>query len=589
MDEIMTVRAKPEHRSILIIDDNLAIHEDFRKILSANKPSAKLDDMAEFLLGVAPSDEPVMDYELHFAAQGQEGFEMVSEAVEEGNPFALAFVDMRMPPGWDGLETIEHLWRVQPDLQIVICTAYSDHSWNEITQRLRPRDRLLILKKPFDNVEVCQLAASLTEKFHLSTVARLKMEQLEQLVADRTSELRREIAEREKSDQALRAAEEQLRQAQKMEAIGHLAGGIAHEFNNLLQVIQGYTSYAQEGLEPDDPRYANLQQVIHAVDRAAAITEQLLRFGRKQPLDRAAHDPNQLISGLVQMLSPLFGAGIQVHTDLTEVKRIVADAALVQQVLMNLCLNARDAMPHGGSLWISTHERIIADSNDLNLTPGDYVEISVRDEGTGIPPELCHRIFEPFFTTKTVGRGTGLGLATAYGIVKQHGGEIEVESHVGQGSTFRVLLRATSQIPAGGASERTATGTGGGETILLAEDETSLRFIMARMLRKAGYNVLEASDGEEALELFRQNADHIGLTLLDSVMPKVGGRAAFEEIRRHSPQAKIAFCSGYSAVHAGEELPFDDRVPLIRKPFRREVLLKSVRAALDGVDLATSS
>jgi two-component system NtrC family sensor kinase len=584
---MMNTSPKPEHRSILIIDDNLAIHDDFRKIFSHSASSAKLNDMAELLLGVASSNTDDLNYDLHFAQQGQEGYEKVVGALEAGRPFALAFVDMRMPPGWDGLETIEHLWRVQPELQVVICTAFSDHSWSEITRKLRPRDRLLILKKPFDNVEVCQLAASLTEKFHVSVLARLKFEEMEQLVVERTADLRREIVERERSDVALRVAEEQLRQAQKMEAIGHLAGGIAHEFNNLLQVIRGFTESAQEGLDTEDSRYANLDLVLQAADRAAAITQQLLRFGRKKSLDLTPQDPNQLIHCLTRMLAPLLGSSIQFHADLADVTRINADAALIEQVLMNLCLNARDAMPSGGSLWIATRQRALTDSNDLSLPAGEYVEISVRDEGTGIPPEMRHRIFEPFFTTKTVGRGTGLGLATAYGIVKQHGGGIGVESDLGKGSAFRVFLPATSQLPDSSSGDSVTTMSSG-EIILLAEDETTVRHIMARDLRNAGYIVLEASNGEEALELFRQNDHCIDLTLLDAVMPKLGGLAAFEEIRRQRPAAKVAFCSGYTHLHDDRETPFATGVPLIRKPFRRGSFLRSVRAVLDGMPVIAS-
>ncbi|MDP6717098.1 MAG: response regulator, partial [Pirellulaceae bacterium] len=311
-----------EHRNrrILVVDDNLAIHSDFRKILVSDGSGQELEDAEAAFFGEGCDINRELNVELDSAHQGQEGLEKVVAAVAENRPYALAFVDMRMPPGWDGLTTIEQLWKADPDLQVVICTAYSDNTWSDIREQLGDTDQLLILKKPFDNVEVCQLALALTEKWHLAQQARLKKRDLERMVDERTEQLRER--------------EEALRRKHKLEAIGSLASGIAHEFNNVLQVIRGYTRFAMDELSVDAQPHRDLQYAVEAVDRAAEITRQLLNFSRQQPAKKSHQEVNEIVTMTLRMVRPVFGEQIEVDVDLSDEAGIVyADVDIMSQAL----------------------------------------------------------------------------------------------------------------------------------------------------------------------------------------------------------------------------------------------------------------
>jgi two-component system, NtrC family, sensor kinase len=393
-------RLVSENRRIIIIDDNEAIHDDFRKILSADVGSEDLNDDEAFLFGDAEPQKPncAPPFELDSAFQGKDGVESVRKAVESGRPYALAFVDMRMPPGWDGVETIEQLWKVDPALLVVICTAYSDYSWKETIDRLGLSDQLLILKKPFDVAEVSQLALALTERWSLQRLARLKQRDLERLVQERTAEL----AEKDAA----------LRHKQKLEAIGSLAGGVAHEFNNLLQAMQGFTRFAQEGLDQSDQRYQDLTQVLKAGDRAASLTSQLLCFSRADQFEPQSVSVQSILKDLGNLLKPVIGEQICVSIDPAEDSlHVFADPGGLQQVLLNLCVNARDAMPDGGRIMVQSRKAVVplpeSSLHGLGL-PEQAVCFSVTDTGTGMTPDQLGRVFEPFFTTKEVGKGTGL-------------------------------------------------------------------------------------------------------------------------------------------------------------------------------------
>jgi len=558
-------------RRILIVDDNRAIHEDFRKILGHDESDSELADMEAALFGTPTGNAPRLRYEIDDAYQGKEALQKLAEAVEAGRPYDAAFVDMRMPPGWDGAETVWHLWQKDPDLQVVICTAFSDYTWSELVGELKPRDNLLILKKPFDNCEVLQLAAALTEKRRLARQARLRMDELERMVAERT--------------EALRKKDEQLRHSQKMEAIGCLAGGIAHEFNNLLQAISGFTRCAMDGLEMRDPRYQDLEQVCKATQRAASLTRQLLGFSRRQVLERRTVNANDLVADVTKMVQPLIGERIELELKLgRDVGTVRADSAQIQQVLLNLCINARDAMPAGGKLLVKTERLTLGEplgGAKLQAGPGCYVVISVVDTGCGMTPEVKQRIFEPFFTTKEVGQGTGLGLATVYGILQQHEGAIHVYSEPGQGTAFKIYLPSADQAAdtsQPGANDRRYDGT---ETILLAEDESLVRRLAVRFLEEAGYRVLVAQDGEEALRLFRQHRDEVSLVLLDAVMPKLNGREVYQRIKAWNPQTKAVFCSGYDPETAQSGFIAEQNLRLVQKPFERANLLRTIREVLD--------
>jgi len=409
---------------------------------------------------------------------------------------------------------------------------------------------------------------------------RIAMRLLPVFAARAGAELGRRRAEEQQAKLEL-----QLRQAQKMEAVGRLAGGIAHDFNNLLQVIHGYTELALSSIPVDDAARAHLQEVTKAARRAGTLVGQLLAFSRREVLKPEPLDLNTLVSDLIAMLRRIIGEPIDLNVAPgAELRLVLADRNQLQQVLINLCLNARDAMPDGGALTIDTANAHVdsASCDDRPWRrPGEYVTIGVADTGVGIAPDVIERIFEPFFTTKRIGEGSGLGLATVYGIVKQHDGWIDVDSEVGVGSTFRVFLPA---CPA--AEERAAepaatqTLTGGHETILLAEDDELVRKLTETVLTGAGYQVLSAADGDEALRLWDEHSERTDLAILDLVMPKRGGQAVYEAILAAGGKTPVLFSTGYdSGILEPEQLPTD--VPVLQKPYSPSYLLRRVRHALE--------
>jgi len=398
-----------------------------------------------------------------------------------------------------------------------------------------------------------------------------------------------DITERKQMETALALRDEQLRQSQKLEAVGSLAGGIAHEFNNLLQAIRGFANFALEGLPPEGQRAKDLQQVVTATNRAATLTRQLLGFSRRQVLERVAMDPREVVLDLVKMLRPLIGEQIElVVSPATDVCQVSADQGLLQQMLINLCINARDAMPSGGRLVLKTKRVDFTPQYcEFHPTtkPGPYLLFSVSDNGCGIPPDVKDRIFEPFFTTKEVGKGTGLGLATVYGIVQQHNGMINVYSEVGIGTTFNIYLPLDAGAKTSSAEPARDPSRGGMETILFAEDEPMVRDLAVRILQQAGYTLLVATDGAQAVELFEANAGVISLALLDAVMPRLNGRQVYDRIKLRKPDLPVVFCSGYDAETGQLQFLLNQGLRLVQKPFDPEVLLRNVRDALDAPNL----
>ncbi|MCF5170355.1 ATP-binding protein [Pseudomonas canadensis] len=447
------------NRRLLLIDDTPSIHDDFRKILMpVVETNQALDAMESALFGdTTKARAPV--FELHSAYGGEEGLQLLVTAMERKQPYALAFVDMRMPQGWDGAKTIEELWKVAPDLQVVICTAYSDYSWEDLLERLHAHDRLLILKKPFDNIEVQQMANTLANKWDMARRASLQTTHLEQLVEQRTQALQMEIDER-------KHLESQLVQSEKLASLGQLAAGVAHEINNPVGFISSNLS-TLEGY------FNQLQQMLDAYQRAEALvtppeqSEQLkaMRLGLeldflKEDIPVLIKESREGIGRVVQIVKDLKNfsrvdneqtwqfANLQQGIDSTlnivasELKykadvvkhygalpEIECLASQLNQVVMNLVINAAQAMgPERGTITISTG------------VDSENVWLEVADNGYGIAPQTLQKIFDPFFTTKPVGEGTGLGLSLSYGIVKKHRGDISVSSELGKGTTFRVVL-----------------------------------------------------------------------------------------------------------------------------------------------------
>ncbi len=360
----------------------------------------------------------------------------------------------------------------------------------------------------------------------------------------------RDTSDRKRAEEQREKLEQQLRQSHKMEAVGRLAGGIAHDFNNLLMVIQSYAEILQESLPARDTRRKNTQEIMKAADRAAGLTRQMLAFSRKQILSPVVLDLNSVIGETAKMLRRVIGEDIEFRVNPAgSLWPIMADSDQIMQVVMNLCVNARDAMPQGGTLTVATGNVTVAEGGAGEpeyVAPGDYVKLSVTDTGAGIDKELQAQVFEPFYTTKAVGKGTGLGLSTVYGIVKQSDGYVWVDSEPGQGACFTVYLPRIKQAVALATSEKAETPSRGNETLLVAEDEESLRDAVCDYLSSLGYTVLAAGSGLEALSAASQHEGHIDLLITDLVMPKMSGRELSQMLGSLRPELKTIYMSGYS-------------------------------------------
>jgi two-component system cell cycle sensor histidine kinase/response regulator CckA len=707
----------PASHRILVVDDNATIHEDIRKILCPVQAETDLLEAESLLFGKSANVKPRQQtkFRIDSAYQGQEGLAMVERSLAENDPYVMAFVDVRMPPGWDGIETIRHIWNRYPGLQIVICSAYSDHSWEDIVRTLGESDSFVILKKPFDNIEVLQLAHAMVKKWVVTQQANLRLSELDEMVARQTAkltaaneQLRAEIRRREQTEMELQGSEHrfalafkasaipmavmhassrvyievnesftvlsarsreeiigktsnemqllarpedcdiametvrregrvrnftlrivakggairetqlslepvvlgeeacllvamldvteqrkleaQLRQSQKMDAIGQLAAGVAHDFNNLLTIIHGHASLQMARPNQDAQMAHSLTQVKMAADRAATLTRQLLAFSRKQVMQPRALSLNESIQHSQAMLKRLLGETITLDCSCApELPCVFADENSIDQVIMNLVVNARDAMPNGGTLRLVTSVvRLGAEDmpNHPDARPGEFVRLSVIDNGTGIDTAVLNRIFEPFFTTKPQGKGTGLGLSTVYGIVKQHDGWVEVESAPGLGSKFHVYLAVTTKTRV--TTHETSLfkidpAPAHKETVLVVEDETVLREFVTTLLQQQGYIVLEAADGLEALQVCQQTVAKIDLLLTDMVMPNgISGAKLAQQMLARRKDLKVLYTSGYSQElmeNAGRLVIGTNFLP---KPFDVNKLLKAVRRCLES-------
>jgi two-component system, NtrC family, sensor kinase len=479
----------PANRRILIVDDNSAIHADFQKILCGRSSSGPSDmrTIENHLFGEAGEEQSqeLEPFTINSALQGREALELVQRAIAERQPYALAFIDMRMPPGWDGIETASEIWKVDPTIQIVICTAYSDYSWHDVTAKLGRSDRLLILKKPFDNIEVAQMAEALTSKWELTQVARRKLDEMEILVEQRTLELtsanhtlRDEIEQRKAMEHERQLMESQLRQAQKLESIGQLAAGIAHEINTPTQYVGDNTHFIEESwdtlakvLHSHEKLYLALEErsitdeltaeagqllkgagldyfyqqipeaikaILEGVDRVTKVVCAMKEFAHPGSAEKVPSDLNRAIETTITVAQNEWKYIADLGLDLDSTLPLVPcflDG--FNQSILNLVVNAahaigdvvKDQPGRKGRITIQTRH------------DGENVEIRVSDNGTGIPEAARPHVFEPFFTTKGVGNGSGQGLSIVYGsIVKKHGGDIRYETESGKGTTFVLRL-----------------------------------------------------------------------------------------------------------------------------------------------------
>ncbi|MEW6660386.1 MAG: PAS domain S-box protein [Thermodesulfobacteriota bacterium] len=379
---------------------------------------------------------------------------------------------------------------------------------------------------------------------------------------------------------------EQLLQAQKMEVVGRLAGGVAHDFNNLLTAINGYSELVLNFMEPDNPLRQDVAEIRKAGDRAASLTRQLLAFSRKQMLQPKVLDLNQVMENMGKMLERLIGSDIELAINLdSALGRVMADPGQIEQVILNLAINARDAMPGGGRLTIATANVDLEESycrRHMETQPGPYVLVTVSDNGSGMDPETKSRIFEPFFTTKEMGKGTGLGLSTVYGIIKQSGGHITVHSKRGKGATFKIYLpRIDEAMEPDSLTSQSLEDYGGQETILLVEDEDGLRQLLSSILKRQGFKVLEARHGADALDLSAQHEGPIHLVLTDVVMPEMGGLELAQRLKPLYPEAKFLYISGYAENAPLHQHLEGQEICYLQKPFETIGLLQRVRQLLD--------
>jgi len=683
----------PTSSRILIVDDNPAIHEDFRKILAGpSGRGAELDRVESIIFDAPAAPRPLATaFDLGFAFQGREALDLVWQARAESRPYALAFVDVRMPPGWDGVETIHHLWEADPLLQVVVCTAYSDYSWEKMSARLGLNDNLVILKKPFDNIEVLQLAHSLTKKWVLTRQAQLRIEDLDRMVVQRTAAVEQASVELRRSEERFGTAfranpialaiqslherrfvdvnaaftamtginheeaigrtpdelsisfefrdplvgigvirnaeaqlktrgrelrhvlistahitlggdahvllmmediservqlEAQLRQSQKMEAIGQLAAGVAHDFNNLLTIIEGHASL--QLAEPDISKdlAESLEQIEQAAERAADLTRQLLAFSRRQIMRPRVFNLNSLVDELSGMLRRVLGEKVELRCNFEEgLPLVCVDRTSIEQVVMNLALNARDAMPKGGAIHVFTKSVEITKCNgDLptEALPGRYVCLGVSDSGTGIDEAIRGRIFEPFFTTKEINKGTGMGLATVYGIARQHEGWIDVSTAPGAGSTFRVHFPVTDKQPEPApVPEAVMPSPEQQATIFIVEDDDAVRGLVREILLHNDFDVIEAETGDAALEKWPLIRDDVDLLLTDMVMPgEHNGLDLAEKLLADKPELKVIYSSGYSSDLFCSGIELREGFNYLPKPYLSSKLVAILRQVL---------
>jgi two-component system, NtrC family, sensor kinase len=414
---------------VLVVDDNQAIHDDIRKVLCAGgSRDAELQALEAELFGRAPATST--RYRVDGALQGEAGLRAVQGALADDDPFAVAFVDVRMPPGWDGIETIARMWRVDPHLQVVICTAYSDHSWTQIVERLGSTDNLLVLKKPFDSIELLQMANALARKWALQRDDREKLrhanEELRRsnaLLEDKSSSLERAIAE-------LHAAQASLVRAGRMAAVGQLAAGLAHEINNPLTVILGFAEGMQRRIDGEHAFAMPVTAIARETVRCRDLVRRLGTFARAATRPGDTAEMRDVVAMLVELVEPRArtqDVRLTVHLE-PGIGLVHGHAAQLEQVLVDMVNNALDAMPQGGELEVAVR----------SSTEG--VRLEIRDSGHGIAADDLPRVFDPFFTTKEVGKGTGLGLSIAHEVVQQAGGTIDISSRIGIGTTVTITL-----------------------------------------------------------------------------------------------------------------------------------------------------
>jgi two-component system NtrC family sensor kinase len=593
MDLIARDPLHANHR-ILIVDDNTTIHEDFRKILSPTDfGESDLNMVESAVFGEAQTSHSMPAFELAFAAQGDGAVRLVEMGLQQGRPFALALVDVRMPPGMDGIATIKNLWRLQPDLQVAICTAYADYSWDDIVDHLGISHRLLILKKPFDPIEVIQIANGLTAKWGFEREAALRQLGLQTKLWDSTkrhddiyARLRQEHSDR------LRL-EEDMRKMQKMDALGGLAAGIAHDFNNVLTVIQGHLSMNLMTGDQPPGISESMGEVLLAARRAADLTKQLLNFTSRDYKPARPIILAQELEGEVELLKRTLGNQVELEVNhAVDLPEVMADPGSLGQIVVNLAVNARDAMPKGGKVTISSDRVYFATleaarEGHPDAREGHYAQLTISDNGSGMPADVLKQIFDPFYTTKEPGKGTGMGLAMVRGLTRHMGGWVTVNSVVGVGTDFHLYLPLAIEgivpevPPRSGADFDGLLHNVPPCTLLIVDDDSSVRHVMDYVLANQGHTILAAKDAHEAWSMWRAHKSSINLVITDINLP--GDASGFDLGRAmlgDDASLPIIFTSGYCPDILGQTTSLELGINYLPKPFDVLDLLNAVGQAL---------
>ncbi len=559
------------NRRVLIVDDNRAIHGDFRKVLGeATHEQSALAELEAALFGQGPARAPSDPFLIDSAYQGQEAEALARAARDAGRPYAVAFVDMRMPPGWDGVETAQRLWQVDPELQIVVCTAYSDYSWEELLGKLDAHaERFLVLKKPFDHIEVRQLATALSRKWSLSRQVRAKVDELEELVRERTSTIREAHERLQREVEQRHRMEAQLRRAQKLEALGRLAAGIAHEINNPLAFVIANLQYVRGALDapgadlsrapgaglaaaPLEELSAALAEACVGGDRIKQIVRDLKAFAQPHDESLAVVDVRPVLDFSLKMTAAELRRRAQVVTRFDEVPAVWAISGRLEQVFVNLLVNAAQAIAPGA-----------VEQNQIRVTVrtmGDDVAVEITDTGVGIPAANLERIFDPFFTTKPVGVGTGLGLSICHSIITAFGGDLTVESEEGKGSTFRVLLPSTGRGEAGRAP---ALRLPEPARILVVDAEPTVGKAIRRVL--SGHKVQTADGGVDALALFA--AHPFDLVLYDVETADLSPADMYQRLRELGLERRLVLTMAGALGATLAKLVAEAAIPCVDEPF----------------------
>ena len=591
---------QPHVLRILVVDDAQAILRFFQQVLCPGRnlqgSESNIEALGAKLFTESSTRPSTTSFDIVACHQGDDAVEAVKIAVEENNPFAVAFIDLHLPPGPDGVWTAQHIRALDPYIEIVIATADSDVEPAEIARHVRPKDKLFYFKKPLNSREIRQFASALATKWKAELLLRNAHDKLEQRVEERTAELvratkqlRRELTERKRAEEEKRRLESQLRRAEKMELVGTLAGGVAHDLNNILAGLVSYPDLLLMDLPEDSPIRNGILKIQNSGKKAATIVQDLLTLARRGVSVTEVVNLNDMISDYLH--TPEYNKlealhrSVRFETNLvTDLLNTLGSPIHLSKTVMNLISNAAEALPDGGTVTISTRNQYVdkAIRGYDEVKEGDYVVLSVADNGIGISAGDLERIFEPFYTKKVMGRsGTGLGMAVVWGTVKDHNGYIDVHSTVRTGTTFDLYFPVTrKEAEKDKFPPSIEDHIGNGERILVVDDVEEQREIASMLLTKLGYSVSTVASGEEAVEYMKTNpAD---LLILDMIMdPGIDGLDTYKRILELHPGARAIIVSGFSETDRVKEAQRLGAGQYVKKPYTLEKVGVVVKSELE--------